>query len=85
MSQAPDDKELAGLEEDFKLLMGDSKGQTAYEGLKLGDKEWKEKDPESYKRDMADMCKAMFGEKWEVEYQAMLLEEFPEETENDPA
>lgn len=81
MSHTPDDKELAQLDEDFKLLLGDSKGQTAYEGLKLRDQEWKEKDPESYKQDMADMCKAMFGEKWEVEYKAMLLEEFPEDRE----
>jgi hypothetical protein len=81
MSQAPDEKELAQLDEDFKLLLADAKGRAAHDGLKLRDKEWKEKDPESYKQDMADMCKAMFGERWEVEYKAMLLEEFPEVTE----
>lgn len=82
MSQSLEDKELAGLEEDFKLLAGDAKGQTAYEALKLGDKDWKKRDPEGYKQDMADMCKAMFGDNWEIEYRSMLREEFPEEAED---
>lgn len=81
MSQSPADNELAQLEDDFNLLMGDAKKQTAYEERKLGDKQWKETNPEEYKRDMAEMCKAMFGDKWEIEYTAMLREEFPEECE----
>jgi len=28
---------------------------------------------------MENMCKQMFGEKWQIEYEAMLREEFPEE------
>lgn len=82
MSQSQEDKELAALEDDFSLLMGDSKKQTAHKELKLRDQEWKERDPEGYKKDMEDMCKAMFGEKWEIEYQAMAREEFPEESED---
>ena len=40
------------------------------------------KDPDGFKKDMEKMCKAMFGDNWEVEYNAMLREEFPEEFED---
>ena len=76
---ADDDKTLAELDKDFSLLTTDPRSEAAYEMMKKRDQDWKEKDPEGYKKDMENMCKEMCGEHWEAEYEALLREEFPEE------
>ncbi len=74
-------KDLAELDKSFSLLAGNTKAGLEYEQLKLKDDMWKRTDPKGYRKDMEDMCKAMFGEAWETEYKAMLREEFPDESE----
>lgn len=74
-----DDKALAELDKSFSLLTTDPYSEAAYEMMKKRDHEWKQKDPEGYKKDMENMCKEMCGENWEAEYDALLREEFPEE------
>ncbi len=73
-----DGKDLEDLDKSFSLLAGNTKAGLEYEQLKLKDEAWKRADPEEYKKEMEDMCKAMFGETWETEYEAMVKEEFPE-------
>lgn len=74
-----DDRALAELDKNFNLLNTDPHSEAAYEMMKKRDTEWKQKDPEGYKKDMETMCKEMCGDNWEPEYQALLREEFPEE------
>lgn len=74
-----EDKARQEIDRGFDLLLGNPQAEGAYEIMKNREREWKERDPVGYKKDMEDMCKEMFGERWEVEYQAMLREEFPEE------
>jgi hypothetical protein len=76
---AEDDRALAQLDKDFDLLKTGPRSEAAYEMLKKRDSEWKEQDPEGYKKDMENMCREMCGDKWEAEYVALLREEFPEE------
>lgn len=79
---AKDDNDaLAELDKSFQLLSGKIEAGVEYEHRKIQDRLWKETDPEGYKNDMEHMCKAMFGENWRAEYEAMLKEEFPEEFE----
>ncbi len=75
-----DDDILKDLDKSFNMLRTDPVSEAAYETQKQKDLEWKLNDPAGYKKDMEKMCKEMFGDKWEVEYKAMLAEEFPEET-----
>jgi hypothetical protein len=82
MTQSDDEKILAELDKGFDMLTTDPASEAHYEELKARDKEWKKKDPDGFKKDMEKMCKAMFGDNWEVEYNAMLREEFPEEYED---
>ena len=82
MTQSDDEKILAELNKGFDMLTTDPASEARYEELKGRDEEWKKKDPDGFKKDMEKMCKAMFGDKWEVEYNAMLREEFPEEFED---
>jgi len=79
MSNSDEKKALEDLEKSFNLLTTDPVSEAAYDRSKGRDKEWKEKDPDGYKKDLENMCREMFGDKWEVEYKAMLREEFPEE------
>lgn len=76
-----DDDILKDLDKSFNMLKTDPASEAAYETLKSKDLEWKLNDPDGYKKDMENMCKEMFGDKWEVEYKAMLAEEFPEESQ----
>jgi hypothetical protein len=71
--------ELAEIDEALSLLNRKKGMEAACKEARDRDKEWKERDPEGYKKDMENMCKQMFGEKWQIEYEAMLREEFPEE------
>ena len=82
MTQSDDEKILAELNKGFDMLTTDPASEARYEELRGRDEEWKKKDPDGFKKDMEKMCKAMFGDKWEVEYNAMLREEFPEEFED---
>lgn len=75
-----DDKELGELESTFDFLGARPGAMTATLDLRRQDLEWKNKDPDGYKKDLEEMCKAMCGDKWEDEYQALLLEEFPDES-----
>lgn len=77
-----EDKELAELDTSFNLMVGDIKAGVEYERIKLKDKTWKESDPEGFKKDMEKMCKDMFHDNWQIEYEAMLKQEFPEEFSN---
>lgn len=76
-----DDKAIEDLDRSFGLLLDKPSAAVEHERMKRNDREWKEKDPIGYKRDMEAMCKEMFGDRWLVEYEAMLREEFPEEFE----
>jgi len=82
MTQSDDEKILAELNKGFDMLTTDPASEAQYVELKGRDEEWKKKDPDGFKKDMEKMCKAMFGDNWEVEYNAMLREEFPEEFED---
>lgn len=79
MGKSNDDKTMAELDEAFNLLTSTPKEQAEYEKHQAEQLNWKMTDPEGYKKDMEQMCRDMFGDKWEVEYQALLREEFPEE------
>jgi hypothetical protein len=74
----PDD-----LDEAFRLLTDPAAKNMDYESLKRNDRKWKETDPDSYKKDMEQMCRDMFGENWKVQYEAMLKEEFPDDYQED--
>jgi hypothetical protein len=56
--------------------------EAQYEERRKKEQEWKKRDPEGYKKDMEKLCRDMFGDRWEIEYKAMLKEEFPEEFED---
>ncbi|MBI4965919.1 MAG: hypothetical protein HY913_21755 [Desulfomonile tiedjei] len=73
------DENLAEIDEAFGLLHQKRSMETVCNEAKDRDKEWKQRDPEGYKKDMENMCRQMFGEKWQVEYETMLRGEFPEE------
>jgi len=75
-----DDKDLAELETSFDFLGARPGAMTATLDHRRQDHEWKKNDPEGYKKDLEQMCKAMCGDKWEAEYQALLSEEFSEES-----
>jgi hypothetical protein len=79
MSDKQDKEIMADLDKSFDLLRTDPMSEAAYQETKNKDRQWKINDPVGYKKDMEEMCKAMFGDKWEREYQLMLKEEFPEE------
>jgi hypothetical protein len=80
MSNSDDKKALEDLEKSFMLLTTDPLSQAAYEQRRAQDLRWKERDPEGYKKDMEKMCREMFGDGWQIQYEAMLREEFPEES-----
>jgi hypothetical protein len=67
------------VEEGFKLLTVDPLSAAGYEDAKREDLEWKTRDPVGFKQDMEQMCRAMFADDWEIQYKAMLREEFPDE------
>jgi len=80
MKKNPDqDNDLAEIDEAFGLINRNRAKEAASNEARGRDKKWKARDPEGYKKDMENMCKQMFGEKWQIEYEAMLREEFPEE------
>lgn len=79
MTTKDKDKISAEIDDAFNLMTVDALSQGRYERTKTQDREWKKNDPEGYKKDMEKMCRTMFGDGWEIEYEAMLREEFPEE------
>jgi hypothetical protein len=79
MSDYDDEKAIADLDKAFDLLTVDPAAEAQFQQMKKRDADWKRTNPDSYKEDMANMCRDMFGERWEIEYQAMLREEFPQE------
>ncbi len=83
MTNSDDDNGFAAIDEGFRLLSDPTGGSFQHRELKRQDEEWKLNDPEGYRKDMETMCKEMFGDSWEVEYEAMLREEFPEEFDSD--
>ena len=74
-----EDQEAADLDRSFQMLSGNLKASLMHEKIRTRDEQWKAEDPESYKKDMEQMCKHIFGDRWRIEYDAMLREEFPEE------
>lgn len=79
MKDSNERKGLEEIEEGFRLLNDPGTGDYAYEERKRRDQEWKRRDPDAYKKDMERMCREMFGNNWQVEYEAMIREEFPED------
>lgn len=79
MTHSDDENYVDELDKSFRLLVTDPAAEAAHEQMKARDREWKERDPEGYKKDMEQMCRQMFGDNWKPEYDAMLREEFPEE------
>lgn len=81
MSDDANLKALDDLEKSFRILDSSPEQEFASDMMRKRDEEWKRNDPEAYRKDLERMCKEMFGDNWEVEYQAMLREEFPEQYE----
>ena len=81
MSSSDEDNELEGIEEGLRLLNDPGHGNYEHEQRKRREEEWKLNDPDGYKKDMELMCREMFGDDWELEYEAMVREEFPDEFE----
>jgi hypothetical protein len=73
-------REAEELDESFQLLSGNLKSAIENQQLRSRDQLWKATDPEGYKKDMEQMCKEMFGDRWRTEYEIMLREEFPDES-----
>jgi len=83
MSISDEDKALLDLDKALAMLGPSSKAGVAEQLRKARDDEWKRNDPEGYKADMEQMCKAMFGDDWRPAFEAMMREEFPEEYAQD--
>ncbi len=79
MASSDEDRSIADLDKSFNLLTTTPEEQAAYEEHQDKEVEWKTTDPKGYKKDMEKMCREMFGDKWKMEYEAMLAEEFPED------
>ncbi|MEJ2717129.1 MAG: hypothetical protein P8182_08310 [Deltaproteobacteria bacterium] len=79
MTRSDDENYSDDLDKSFRLLVTDPASEAAHEQMKARDREWKQRDPEGFKKDMEHMCREMFGDDWKKEYDAMLREEFPEE------
>jgi len=79
MAEHDEDKSIAEIDKAFNLMTVDPLSQAFHEKAKAKDRDWKNSDPESYKKELEKMCRTMFGDQWEIEYEAMLREEFPEE------
>ncbi|MEW6532619.1 MAG: hypothetical protein AB1473_17445 [Thermodesulfobacteriota bacterium] len=82
MATKDDEKSLGELDKGFEMLGLSASARVACEELKARDKLWKQRDPEGFKADLRKMCQDMFGDRWLIEYEAMLREEFPEEFED---
>ena len=77
---AQDDENIsAEIDEALGMLGRPTSIEVARRDFTAAKQDWKTKDPESYKKDMEEMCRKIFGDNWEVEYQLMLKEEFPED------
>lgn len=77
---APDDKNLPDeIDEGLKMVGQPTSLELARRDFAAAKQDWKTNDPESYKKDMEEMCKKMFGDQWKAEYALMLKEEFPED------
>ncbi len=79
MGKSNDDKQMTDLDKAFSLLTTTPQEEAAHEKHQAEQLQWKLTDPVGYKQDMEKMCREMFGDEWEAEYEAMLREEFPEE------
>jgi hypothetical protein len=79
MTRSDDENYLDDLDKGFRLLVTDPASEAAHEQMLARDREWKQRDPEGFKKDMERMCREMFGNDWKKEYDAMVREEFPEE------
>lgn len=78
MTLSDDEKFTAEIDEGFKILSEGTSIEAARREFISSKQSWKDNDPDSFKKDMEEMCKKIFGDQWEAEYQAMLQEEFPE-------
>jgi hypothetical protein len=81
MADSDFDKSMNDLDKSFDMLETSPEERAAYDERKREEEDWKRTDPVSYKKDMEDMCRAMWGDKWRIHYEAMLREEFPEDFE----
>jgi len=79
MTVSDDKKAMAELDEGFQMLGRDVSLEMARRHSIEAKEKWKATDPESFKKDMEEMCRKIFGDQWRVEYELMLKEEFPEE------
>jgi hypothetical protein len=79
MTVSDDEKWAAQIDEAFNLVGKPTALEVARREFLSVKENWKTGEPESFKKDMEEMCKKIFGDEWEAEYQAMLKEEFPEE------
>jgi len=79
MAEHDEDRSIAEIDKAFNLMTVDPLSQAFHEKAKAKDRDWKNSAPEAYKKDMEKMCRTMFGDQWEIEYEAMLREEFPDE------
>jgi hypothetical protein len=79
MTDNDERKDIAEIDEALALLARPSLTDPRRSELRREKEEWKATDPEGYKKDMEKMCKDMFGDTWQSEYESMLREEFPED------
>ena len=80
MTSPDDEKILAQIDEGFSLLGEKASLEVARRDFFAAKEDWKAKDPEGYKKDMEEMCKKIFGDRWQTEYELMLKEEFPQDS-----
>jgi len=79
MTVSDDEKALAEIDEGFQMLGREVSLEMARRHSIDAKENWKTNDPESFKKDMEEMCRKIFGDQWRAEYDLMLKEEFPEE------
>ncbi len=79
MTHSEDDSPLGLLDQSLDMLTRRGRCLEAHREIKQRDLEWKITDPVGYKKDLEEMCRKIFGDQWEAQYQLLLREEFPEE------
>jgi hypothetical protein len=80
MTLSKDGKSFDDIDEGFRMLSEKTSLEASRRDFIEVKQDWKTKDPEGYKKDMEEMCKKIFGDQWQFEYELMLKEEFPEDS-----
>jgi hypothetical protein len=76
-SKDPDIQDL--LDDNLNMLTRRGQCLAALKEMKVRDLEWKQTDPIAYKQDMQDLCRKIYGDAWQPQYEILMREEFPEQ------